>query len=65
MKRFLFISLSVFFIMLLPVMVKAGGSIAKRSSRYFREQQSALGDLNGYRRQIRKLMMPFRGRMIM
>lgn len=40
--------LAILTIVMVPVMVKAGGSIAKRSSRYYREQQSALGDLNGY-----------------
>lgn len=40
--------LALLTIVMVPVMVKAGGSIAKRSSRYYREQQSALGDLNGY-----------------
>ena len=40
--------LALLTIAMVPVMVKAGGSIAKRSSRYYREQQSALGDLNGY-----------------
>lgn len=35
-------------ILLVPLMLKAGGSIAKRSSQYYRQQQSALGKLNGY-----------------
>ena len=35
-------------ILLVPLMLKAGGSIAKRSSKYYRQQQSALGKLNGY-----------------
>lgn len=40
--------LTLITIVLVPVMVKAGGSIAKRSSIYYREQQNALGALNGY-----------------
>lgn len=40
--------LALITIVLTPVMIKAGGSIAKRSSCYYREQQSALGALNGY-----------------
>lgn len=40
--------LTLITIVLVPVMVKAGGSIAKRSSVYYREQQNALGALNGY-----------------
>ena len=31
--------LALLTIVMVPVMVKAGGSIAKRSSRYYREQQ--------------------------
>ena len=33
---------------LVPLMIKPGGSIARRSSKYYRSQQSALGKLNGY-----------------
>lgn len=40
--------LALITILMVPVMVKAGGSIAKRSSKYYREQQNALGRLNGY-----------------
>jgi len=40
--------LALLTVLMVPVMVKAGGSIAKRSSKYYREQQSALGALNGY-----------------
>lgn len=40
--------LALLTILLVPAMVKAGGFIAKRSSKYYRSQQSALGRLNGY-----------------
>lgn len=40
--------LALLTILMVPLMVKAGGGIAKRSSTYYREQQSALGRLNGY-----------------
>ncbi|MDY3910046.1 MAG: ABC transporter ATP-binding protein [Eubacterium sp.] len=40
--------LALITILLVPVMIKAGGGIAKRSSEYYRAQQSALGALNGY-----------------
>lgn len=40
--------LALLTIVMVPLMVKAGGGIAKRSSKYYREQQSALGRLNGY-----------------
>jgi ATP-binding cassette subfamily B protein len=40
--------LALITIILVPVMIKAGGGIAKRSSKFYREQQSALGALNGY-----------------
>lgn len=40
--------LALLTIVMVPLMVKAGGSIAKRSSKYYREQQSSLGQLNGY-----------------
>ena len=39
--------LALLTIIMVPVMLKAGGSIAKRSSKYYRLQQSALGALNG------------------
>lgn len=44
--------LALITIVLVPVMLRAGGGIAKRSSRYYREQQSALGALNGYIEEI-------------
>lgn len=40
--------LALLTIVMVPLMVKAGGFIAMRSSRYYRAQQSALGKLNGY-----------------
>ena len=40
--------LALLTILLVSLMLKAGGSIAKRSSKYYRQQQSALGKLNGY-----------------
>lgn len=40
--------LALITIVLVPVMLRAGGGIAKRSSKYYREQQNALGALNGY-----------------
>lgn len=40
--------LALLTILMVPVMFKAGGGIAKRSSKYYRLQQSALGALNGY-----------------
>ena len=40
--------LALLTILLVALMLKAGGSIAKRSSKYYRQQQSALGKLNGY-----------------
>lgn len=40
--------LALLTIVMVPAMVKAGGFIAKRSSKYYRAQQSALGKLNGY-----------------
>lgn len=40
--------LALLTIIMVPVMLKAGGGIAKRSSKYYRLQQNALGVLNGY-----------------
>lgn len=40
--------LALLTIILVPAMIKAGGFIAMRSSKYYRSQQSALGKLNGY-----------------
>ena len=33
---------------MIPLMLRAGGEVAKRSQKYFSAQQSALGALNGY-----------------
>lgn len=44
--------LALITVIMVPVMIKAAGSIAMRSSRYYRAQQSALGDLNGYIEEI-------------
>lgn len=40
--------LALLTIVMVPVMIKAGGSIAGKSSKYYREQQNALGAVNGY-----------------
>lgn len=40
--------LTLITIVMVPFMVKVGSGIAKRSSKYYREQQNALGKLNGY-----------------
>ncbi len=40
--------LALITIVMVPLMVKVGSSIAKRSSKYYRQQQNALGTLNGY-----------------
>lgn len=40
--------LSLITIILIPLMMKAGGYVAGRSQKYFSAQQSALGALNGY-----------------
>ena len=40
--------LALLTIIMVPAMIKAGGFIAMRSSKYYRAQQSALGKLNGY-----------------
>lgn len=40
--------LALLTIIMVPVMLKAGGGIARRSSRFYRQQQNALGALNGY-----------------
>jgi ATP-binding cassette subfamily B protein len=40
--------LALLTIILVPLMLKAGGFIAMRSSKFYRAQQSALGKLNGY-----------------
>lgn len=35
-------------LIMIPLMLRAGGAVAKRSQKYFSAQQSALGALNGY-----------------
>lgn len=40
--------LAVLTLLMVPAMIKAGGFIAKKSSKYYRAQQEALGKLNGY-----------------
>lgn len=40
--------LALLTLLMVPVMIKAGGFIAKKSSKYYRAQQEALGKLNGY-----------------
>lgn len=40
--------LTMITIVMLPIMMKTAGSIAKRSQRYYKAQQAALGTLNGY-----------------
>lgn len=40
--------LTIVTLVMLPLMLKAVQSIAKRSRKYYQEQQAALGDLNGY-----------------
>lgn len=42
------IYLSIITIVMVPLMMKAGGFVAGRSQKYFSAQQSALGALNGY-----------------
>lgn len=42
------IYLTLITIVLIPLMLKAGGYVAGRSQKYFSSQQSALGALNGY-----------------
>lgn len=42
------IYLTVITIVMLPLMMKAAGFVAKRSQRYYKAQQAALGTLNGY-----------------
>ncbi len=42
------IYLAVITLIMIPVMMKAGGFVANRSQKYFSAQQSALGALNGY-----------------
>ncbi len=40
--------LTIVTVVLIPVMMKAGASVAKRSQSYFSAQQASLGALNGY-----------------
>ncbi|MBO5489365.1 MAG: ABC transporter ATP-binding protein, partial [Eubacterium sp.] len=40
--------LALLTILMTPVMFLAGGAIAKRSRKYYRDQQTALGNLNGF-----------------
>jgi len=35
-------------VLMIPLMMKAGGAVAGRSQKYFSEQQASLGTLNGY-----------------
>ena len=35
-------------LIMIPLMMKAGGAVARRSQKYFSAQQSSLGALNGY-----------------
>ena len=42
------IYLTAITVILIPLMMKAGGFVASRSQKYFSAQQSALGALNGY-----------------
>lgn len=42
------IYLTVITIAMLPLMMKAGGAVAKRSQKYFSAQQKSLGAVNGY-----------------
>ena len=40
--------LSLITVVFVPIFVKGGGMIAKRSRKYYSQQQAALGALNGY-----------------
>ncbi len=42
------IYLTIVTIIMVPVMMKAGGAVAKRSQKYFSAQQESLGAVNGY-----------------
>lgn len=44
--------LTVITLVLIPLMLKAGGAVASRGQKYFSAQQSALGALNGYIEEI-------------
>lgn len=40
--------LTILTLVMTPIMLKAGGFVAGRSQRFYREQQAAIGKLNGY-----------------
>ncbi len=40
--------LTVVTVVMIPLMMKAGGAVARRSQKYFSQQQASLGTLNGY-----------------
>lgn len=42
------IYLTIVTLIMVPVMMKAGGAVAKRSQKYFSAQQTSLGAVNGY-----------------
>ena len=42
------IYLTVITVVMVPVMMKAGGAVARRSQKYFSAQQASLGAVNGY-----------------
>ncbi len=44
--------LTIVTVVMLPIMLKAGQSVAKRSRSYYKAQQAALGELNGYIEEI-------------
>lgn len=46
------IYLSIVTLILIPLIMKAGGAVAKRSQKYFSAQQSSLGAVNGYIEEI-------------
>lgn len=42
------IYLTIITVVMIPLMMKAGGAVARRSQRYFSAQQASLGAVNGY-----------------
>lgn len=42
------VGLSLVTLIMIPVIAKAGGALAKRSRKYFADQQAVLGTINGY-----------------
>lgn len=42
------IYLTIITIVMVPLMIRAGGAVAGRSRKYYKQQQAALGTLNGY-----------------